>query len=81
MRCSWLDEYLFWGSNRAAEELSLAYLLGKYRIEGLLGSALENEDDSWNPMLQSSTPDEETRLVRGKAELFVRVMKPAEKKT
>jgi hypothetical protein len=82
LRCSWYDEYLFWGGNRDAEELSLAYVLGKRRIKGSLGPTLESEDDSWNPLLRAGCDGsaENCGVVRGETELFVRILKRVEKK-
>ncbi|GKY96489.1 hypothetical protein MPSEU_000608300 [Mayamaea pseudoterrestris] len=83
LRCSWFDEYLFWGGNRDAEELSLAFLLGVRRIKGVLGPTIENEDESWNPLVSDSECDvgEQCRVARDKSELFVRIMKRTEKKS
>jgi len=50
LRCSWYDEHLYWGSNRFADELSFAWLVGVRRIEQSLGPGLM-EDPSWVPVL------------------------------
>jgi len=53
LRCSWYDEYLFWGGNRDAEELSLAYVLGRKRIEGSVGLPPPLEP-SWLPLMKTN---------------------------
>lgn len=81
-RCSWYDEYLFWGGNRNAEELSLAFVLGRKRIEGEIGQSTE-EDTSWLPLWEKSDPNiveenapEPKRVVGDKgAEVFIRILK------
>jgi hypothetical protein len=85
LRCSWYDESLFWGGNPDAEELSFAYLLARRRIEGGLGSTIEGEDESWNPMLVPKTigmygDNDVHRVVKENAELFVRIVKRTEMK-
>jgi hypothetical protein len=80
LRCDWFDEYLFWGSNRNLEELSLAYVIGKRRIEGEIGPNLEDSDEaSWSPLLKSTGDDDEMepdRVVNKRgAEVFIRMMK------
>jgi hypothetical protein len=77
LRCDWYDEYLFWGSNRNMEELSLAYVIGKRRIEGSMGPNLQDTDDtSWAPLLKNSVDGmEPQRDVNGRgAEIFIRIM-------
>ena len=52
-RCQWYDAHLFWGPESIvaeSEELSLAYLLAKQRIEGRIGFPLL-DDDTWYPQL------------------------------
>jgi hypothetical protein len=88
LRCDWFDEYLFWGSNRNLEELSLAYVIGKRRIEGGIGPNLEDSDDtSWSPLLKNTGDGDEMepgdndemesdRVVNKRgAEVFIRMMK------
>ena len=79
LRCSWFDEYLYWGgSNRDADELSLSYIIAKSRVEGRLGPGLE-DDDGWMPFQVPGTGDpslEEPpqRLKESRAELFLRIL-------
>ena len=61
-RCSWYKEFLLWGGQRDAELLSLAYFMGKRRIEGRYGEPLpreesENRDFSWIPVMDKDWPD------------------------
>lgn len=37
LRCAWYDEFLYWGSNRNAEELSFAHWVGMMRLRERLG--------------------------------------------
>jgi hypothetical protein len=78
LRCAWYDEYLFWGGNRDAEELSLAYVLGKQRIEESLGAPLAGDESSWNPLVSPQT--NQRRTTRGDVELFIRILKRSSKK-
>lgn len=78
LRCDWLDEHLFWGQSRNLEELSLAYVIARRRIEGSLGpSTNEDGDTSWNPLWRD-TGDEydpkERVVTEQKTEAFLRVM-------
>lgn len=77
LRCSWYDEYLYWGhSNRGAEELSLAYVIGMERLLGNLGPG-HADDPSWVPIQdQHGRP---LSTLRGH-EAFLRLMKPAHSK-
>jgi hypothetical protein len=70
LRCEWLDEYLFWGSNRDAEPLSLAYVLGQQRILGIQEPPAP-DDEGWYPIMAS--PDERL-LDDHNGEVFLRVM-------
>lgn len=70
-RCSWYHEYLYWGGNRNAEELTFAFVMAKHRIQGKMGPFIEDED-SWQPLLL----DDETRRPNGQGgDLFVRLMR------
>jgi len=74
LRCSWYDEYLYWGSNRNAEELSLAYVIGKMRIEGRIAPPLE-DDPSWSPFLANKDAyNPERQLDERSGEIFLRIM-------
>jgi hypothetical protein len=67
-RCEWFEEYMAWGDNRNAEELSLAYLLGLKRMEGLLGPEKEK---SWFPFMDSNG----NQLLTGRdEEVFLRLL-------
>lgn len=67
-RCEWFDEYLAWGDNRNAEELSLAFLLGLKRMEGTLGPEKEK---SWFPFTDAN----QNPLVTSKdEEVFLRIL-------
>jgi hypothetical protein len=69
LRCNWYDEYLYWGDNRGAEELSLAYVLGMQRVEGRIGPGLA-EDPTWIPLW-----DERSHRVGTKeGDAFLRIM-------
>lgn len=69
LRCSWYDEYLFWGGNGDAEELSFAFIMANARIEGSVGLPLV--DPTWIPWM-----DGEHRLhTDNQKELFLRIMK------
>ena len=50
LRCDWFTEATFWGGNRDLEEMSLAFVLARYRIEGSLGPELV-DDEGWSPFL------------------------------
>lgn len=72
LRCSWYDEHLYWGhSNRGAEELSLAYVLGKRRIEASIGPGLDG-DPSWVPVWDGN---QQRVLTHKNTEVFLRIMK------
>jgi hypothetical protein len=54
LRCSWYDAHLYWGSDSVVEDtedLSLAYLIGKQRLDGSIGASLAEDDRSWIPQL------------------------------
>ena len=76
-RCQWYDAHLYWGPESIvadSEELSLAYILAKQRVEGRIGLPLL-DDMSWFPQLNPFT--EEPIYVDPKTmttEAFVRVM-------
>jgi len=80
LRCDWYDEHLFWGDSRNLEELSLAYVIAKRRIESDLGENLGDDadtDSSWIPLLKDSGDEYKAkeRVVNQKgAEVFIRVM-------
>jgi hypothetical protein len=74
LRCEWYDEQVFWGT-RGMEDVSLAYILAKRRVRGLLGS----EAKGWTPLLfpkqDDSTASEGKRTKTSwGAELFLRVV-------
>jgi len=75
-RCSWFDEYIYWGGNRDAEELSFAYVIGKKRIEESMGPPLE-DDSSWSRLLQNNNKGLPKTNPKG-GEFFVRIMKHRE---
>lgn len=76
LRCSWYDEHLHWGhSNRGADELSLAYVIGMQRIQGGVGPGLE-VDATWVPMLDRDSHQPVT--TSSGAEVFLRVMTRAD---
>jgi hypothetical protein len=74
-RCSWLDAHLYWGPDHVVagtEDLSLAYVVGRQRLEGSIGTGLD-EDPSWIPQLDPVT---QLRLLENqKKEAFIRIMK------
>ncbi|GAX26359.1 hypothetical protein FisN_16Lh203 [Fistulifera solaris] len=67
-RCEWFNEYMAWGDNRNAEELSLAFLLGLKRMEGIMGPEKEK---SWFPFLDS---DGNQILTSRDEEVFFRIL-------
>ncbi|GAX29361.1 hypothetical protein FisN_16Hh203 [Fistulifera solaris] len=67
-RCEWFNEYMAWGDNRNAEELSLAFLLGLKRVEGIMGPEKEK---SWFPFLDS---DGNQLLTSRDEEVFIRIL-------
>ncbi|GKY99505.1 hypothetical protein MPSEU_000904700 [Mayamaea pseudoterrestris] len=79
-RCSWYKEFLLWGGQRDAELLSLAYTMGKRRIEGLYGERqprLDSEprDFSWIPVMDKDYPDYRLHD-KHYQEIFIRVVPP-----
>ena len=86
LRCRWYDEYLHWGGNVDAEELTLGFVMASMRIAGTLGLPVSKsvdsptEDLSWLPLMNyGSTDAQRRRVVGGKGndnvEAFVRIMR------
>eukprot|EP00548_Thalassiothrix_antarctica_P011931 CAMPEP_0194162220 /NCGR_PEP_ID=MMETSP0152-20130528/79380_1 /TAXON_ID=1049557 /ORGANISM="Thalassiothrix antarctica, Strain L6-D1" /LENGTH=229 /DNA_ID=CAMNT_0038872105 /DNA_START=1108 /DNA_END=1794 /DNA_ORIENTATION=+ len=54
LRCEWYDEQSFWGAS-GMEDLSLAYILGRRRVQGRHGPQV---DKGWMPLMKSSNVEE-----------------------
>jgi hypothetical protein len=80
LRCEWYDAHLYWGQDnliRNTEDLSLAYVIGKQRLQGYLGPNLE-DDDSWIPLLNSDNQEQvinESGDGTKSSELFLRMLR------
>jgi hypothetical protein len=80
LRCNWYKEHLFWGTHdeisrrKGTEPLSLAYLLGKIKLDGTIGQPIDNQKN-WYPLLDTNT-NNVLRNERG-AGVFLRIMKRA----
>lgn len=77
LRCEWYDEHVFWGV-RDMEDLSLAFVLGRRRVEGRHGLVGLEVDPDWTPLQKPFEDDsywggERLSTSRG-MELFVRVL-------
>jgi len=71
LRCEWYDEYRYWGkSNRYAEELSLAFVLGRRKQMGLLGES--SSDKSW---FEVRGLDGDKVASLGDEELYIRILR------
>jgi hypothetical protein len=86
LRCLWYEAHLFFGKSSLipdTEDLSLAYVIGKQRIEGYLGPTLQG-DTSWIPVMDRQNEVQETYVhdegeevmeeVERMSEFFIRVM-------
>lgn len=69
LRCEWLAEYLYWGDNQHAEELSLAYTLGRWLVRN---QATRSEESSWMRLLSAENGDDASNEGR---DLFIRILK------
>jgi hypothetical protein len=76
-RCQWYDAHLYWGSEnviRDSEELSLAYLIAKQRLEGSIGYPVA-DDPTWFPQTSQYTGEPIFVDKTTQTEAFVRFMK------
>lgn len=60
-RCAWYKEFTFWGGERDAELLSLAYMIGRNQAEGIFSDAMPREsgdrrDVSWIQVMNAEDP-------------------------
>ena len=69
LRREWFQEYLYWGSNRDMEKMSLAFILGKRKVAGRLGKPKE-EESSWYPLQDESG---EKVFANTETELYIRL--------
>jgi hypothetical protein len=64
LRCLWYEAHLYFGENSLipdTEDLSLAYVIGKQRLEGYLGPNLY-DDASWIPVMNRRKDQQEALL-------------------
>jgi hypothetical protein len=79
-RCQWYDAHMYWGPETIvadSEELSLAYVIAKQRVEGRIGFPLL-DDPTWYPQLNPYTGEPLVSVddqPSTTTETFMRVMK------
>lgn len=73
LRCEWYDEQSFWGT-RNMEDLALAYVLGRRRVQGKHGPV---EGQDWTPLMKPNGIEDggEKTVNKKDVELFLRVIR------
>jgi hypothetical protein len=85
LRCEWYEEQLFWsndqdGRNRDLEDLSLAFVLARWRTENRLVPAVD-DDDIWGERIVDLSKGDKVEIIETATEsppsqYFVRLHKP-----
>lgn len=76
-RCAWYDEHLFWSrsgeknTRHGTEPLSLAYMIGKLKLEKSIGPAIDLKE-TWLPFMDSVT--EQIAVNQRGSDVFIRIL-------
>jgi hypothetical protein len=79
IRCEWYDEQLFWGNNRDLEDLSISYVMYRWRLKEWLQWKVvmaDKESDEASQVWGEQMMDEPIADMSSSSQYFVKLYKP-----